>query len=238
MSLTLTSMQLRALAEWASGYRGEVVEFYDREGQIYLWRTSVDGPCPFPVLLACDTPIVVQGRPPVTVAQIGVAGDMPVDLLAIPWGGGMATADAVFWSESAVEKFLFPYYASKGSWLADLYTEALRTVFYGPRALEWYQRAQDDPGEFQDPSGISEDSLHDLENVLEDPFGLVHIPKSDYIPEEVDLPGGGALLPRLGTGGELCVLVRHRVTGKVRVRGLDEMVTERRRAAAARARTV
>lgn len=39
-------------------------------------------------------------------------------------------ADAVFWSESAVEKFLVPYVASAGAWEAGRIVQQLQTAFY------------------------------------------------------------------------------------------------------------
>lgn len=227
MSIVLDAMQLRALAEWASGYRGEVVDFYEgADGQIGLWSRS-QGECPYPVILTCDTPFVVPDRPAVTVARLGTA-EQAVDLLNLPYNGGTLAADAAFWSESAVEKFLFPYYASKGSWEADLYAEALRTVFYGPRPIWSYEDVLRHPEDFMDP-GAAERQAQNEDG--EEPFGLVHIPKSDYI-EEGPEQDGARRLPALHTGGELGVLLRHRYTGKVRVRLLGEMVRERRRAAA------
>lgn len=221
MTVVLNAMQLRGLAEWASGYRGEIIDFYEGEnGRIGLWKRS-KGPCPFPVILTCDTPRVVEDRPPVTAATM-TAGGETVNLLKIPYGNGTVEADAVFWSESAVEKFLFPYYASKGSWQADLYAEALRTVFYGIRPLAEYQRVQENPGGFEDPNADAPPTAET--DVIEEAFGLVHIPKSDYIPQAKEEDDEPAPLPKLMGGGELGVLVRHRETGAVRMRMLGEMV--------------
>lgn len=227
MSVTLNAMQLRALAEWASGYRGEVVDFFEgQNGQIGLWSRS-NGKCPYPVILTCDTPTVVQDRPPVKVARLGTAEET-LDLLNIPYQGGTVAADAVFWSESAVEKFLFPYYASKGSWQADLYADALRTVFYGKRPLSEYAEAEEHPDRYDDPTEPF--ALGETRAVIdEQAFGLVHIPKSDYIPQQQtqNLREGAQPLPLLPTGGELGVLLRHRETGAVRMAMLGEMVRER-----------
>ena len=226
MSIILNAMQLRALAEWASGYRGEVIDFYEgKGGQIGLWPRS-KGPCPHPVILTCDTPQVVKDRPAVTTATLGTAEET-LDLLNLPYQGGTVAADAVFWSESSVEKFLFPYYASKGEWEADLYAEALRTVFYGKRPLTQFQDAEEHPEHFQDATNPA---VLELAQAVagEEAFGLVHIPKSDYIPQEQvqALRVGAKPLPVLPTGGELGVLMRHRETGAVRMRMLGEMVRE------------
>jgi hypothetical protein len=221
MSVTLNALQLRALAEWASGYRGEVIDFYqEKDGAIRVWR-RVNGPCPYPAILTCDTPCVVKDRPRVAVATLGTA-EQTLNLLAIPYQNSFVAADAAFWSESAVEKFLFPYYASKGSWEADLYAEALRTTFYGARPMQAYEAVANHPGGYQVVTDISRSK--DVNG--EDAFGLVHIPKSDYIPQEqAQAMRSEALpLPPLPTGGELGVLLRHRGSGEVRMCMLGEVM--------------
>ena len=69
--------------------------------------------------------------------------------------------DAVFWSESAVEKFLFPYYASKGMWRAAQLLTAL--------SESWYKTRETDPEKI--------------------PFAIAHLPDSQYtdLEEGMDL---------------------------------------------------
>lgn len=93
---------LRLLAEWSSSLRGRPATFAARRGA--LWLADADPRADEPAL---RVPAATAGRyGAVRSLSIRVAGaDAPLDLAA--WG-----ADAVFWSESAVEKFVVPYYAS------------------------------------------------------------------------------------------------------------------------------
>ena len=70
--------------------------------------------------------------------------------------------DAVFWSESAVEKFVFPYYASKSMWYAAYYLARLAKGWYGyvPGTL---------------PTGREADET-------EIPFAIGHVPDSEFVP--------------------------------------------------------
>jgi len=66
--------------------------------------------------------------------------------------------DAVFWTESAVEKFVFPYLASKALWSAAHQLTVL--------SRRWYGFVPDQP-----PGGQGEDPI---------PFAIGHIPDSDF----------------------------------------------------------
>ena len=117
----ITFQILRHIAESASGMRYHKQWFVVR-------HDPVTGPVitPYPdaqeetddtVVIAVD-PVDYVEPPPVTYAQIGL-GDGRVDLLNVRVARteqldppGLHRADAVFWSVSAVEKFLTPYYAS------------------------------------------------------------------------------------------------------------------------------
>lgn len=77
---------------------------------------------------------VHYGKPPqVNVANIG-SGTTEVDLLQLkvppkpPFPGGTYAADAVFWTQAAVEKFLIPYYASVYGDQADTVVQELLKV--------------------------------------------------------------------------------------------------------------
>lgn len=74
--------------------------------------------------------------------------------------------DAIFWTESAVEKFLFPYYASVFSAAsetrsAETEVEKIRNLFNGKRSRKG-----------------QEDASREEESTI---FALVHLPKSEYV---------------------------------------------------------
>ncbi|HEX2208065.1 MAG TPA: hypothetical protein VHG93_10320, partial [Longimicrobium sp.] len=98
---------LRLTAEWASSLRDRQVGFAVREGA--LWLEGADAPAD--ARPALRIPAATAGRygavAALTLTAAGV--DEPLDLA--PFG-----VDALFWSESAVEKFLVPYYASIAGW--------------------------------------------------------------------------------------------------------------------------
>jgi hypothetical protein len=80
--------------------------------------------------------------------------------------------DAVFWSESSVEKFLVPYLASKYHWQAAIVLEMLARAWYGgvPRLLE----NTTDPRVDDTGQGLGEE----YEGV---PFAVGHLPRSEYV---------------------------------------------------------
>lgn len=107
-------------------------------------------------------------------ARIGL-GDRTVNLLALndqPGVGGNVAADAVFWTESAVEKFVVPYYASVHGPGAARKVEAVLRVLHG--RAEGGRSGGDAGG--TDPVGAN--------------FALVHLPTSEYVEDP------------LATGGE------------------------------------
>jgi hypothetical protein len=165
----LTYHDLRTMAECAGGYRGEPVwMIVDSRG----WRMSEREPDggelePGAVVLRCQNPDASHRR--VGHAAIGPAQSRPgitppiVDLLDLDntkgvIGAEVRSADAVFWSASAVEKFLVPYYASLAGNQADRHVADLLDVL----------------DELRDPRRSA--SPND-----EEAFGLAHIPKSEYV---------------------------------------------------------
>jgi hypothetical protein len=101
------------------------------------------------------------------VFQLNASAQQPgrpkvIDATITAEGGGAAVDltkyDAVFWTEAAVEKFVFPYLASKSMWsAAHQLIELSRT---------WYGFVPD-----QDPRGRGEEPV---------PFAIGHIPDSDF----------------------------------------------------------
>jgi len=102
--------------------------------------------------------------------------DAPEDAVVIPCNtadvqpnrpGVRAVEMAASWAPG--EKFLFPYYASKYQWAAAEVLSQLAEVFYG------YV-----PG-FTNRPGVQSDPLI--------PFAMAHLPRSDYVPEEMNAQG-------------------------------------------------
>lgn len=113
---------LRLAAEWASSLREREVGFAVREGA--LWLEGADAPAD--ARPALRIPAATAGRyGAVASLTLTVAGvDEPLDL--VPYG-----VDALFWSESAVEKFLVPYYASIAGWQAGRFLTMLFDAWNG-----------------------------------------------------------------------------------------------------------
>jgi hypothetical protein len=184
----LSSIAARAVAEFASSLRGPreeptaIVTRYDAKHR--SWKMRVDrkaGPCSGPdgAVTPLDTPFVQPGRPGVTHVGIRAEG-MHHDESLIRY-------DAGFWSEAAVEKFVFPYYASKAQWTAAHVLTRLSEIFYG-----------------YVPDGVEASNRLETGDV---PFAIGHIPRSDYAAlEEHDVLGDDLFVVFRGPQGE----VKHR----------------------------
>lgn len=158
----LTSLEARVMADYASGMRGEpsvLLTGMDPDGKHFHVRPDKHhGPCSDArdVATPVDTPYVQPARPHVDRIEIKAEGMSEMESLQ--------QYDAVFWSESAVEKFVFPYYASKCQWHAAHVLEKLTRVWYGyiPR-----------PGVGPEHATLDAD--------MEIPFAVGHLPRSDYV---------------------------------------------------------
>ena len=157
--LTLDSIAARAVAEYASSLRGPSEEpsfivTHRLHGHTRMGvKQDPAASGPLQVVTPVATPFVQPARPPVEAVSMRAQGmDESVSL---------DEYDAVFWSEAAVEKFLFPYYASKGQWEAAHVLSALSRAFYGFVPGEKGGAAAD-----ADPTTI--------------PFAVGHLPRSDY----------------------------------------------------------
>lgn len=92
------SLDMRMAAEWASGVRAETLYF--------TWNHTLELTTSPTALGPVQTSDDVSQRPALSAVSFSIEG--VEEALIIPG----STVDALFWSESAVEKFLFPYYAS------------------------------------------------------------------------------------------------------------------------------
>ena len=108
---------LRVAADLSSAIRGQTVGFdYGAEG-LEVLAPARPGP------VCASTPLLARARPMVQQATISVPGyadcTLPSD-----------TYSAVLWSESAVEKFLLPYYVSAGGPRAHEVLHAINHAWY------------------------------------------------------------------------------------------------------------
>lgn len=154
----VTFETLREIAETASGLRNQDLYFIIKgEPATYTWQATPPKPSEDTVVIHCNG----VDDPPTQVgyARIGAHSDAPVNLLSIkvppmaPHPGGTYAADAVFWSVSAVEKFLVPYYAS----------------VYGDQGPQMAQQVL----QILDTAAADEG----------DAFAVAHLPSSEYVPE-------------------------------------------------------
>lgn len=165
-TLKMDSVTLRAMAENAASQRkpggdpGFMVTTLDPvKGWLSYFTTMAESPREHDVVTPVSTSTVAE-RPQVQSVLIQAEGMTQAQELAQEY-------DAVFWSEAAVEKFLMPYYASKGQWLAAYLLEGISEAFYGhvPQPAAPRARAGRSPGG-------TDESL---------PFALAHLPRSDYV---------------------------------------------------------
>jgi hypothetical protein len=151
---TLNAEQLRILSDAASGYRGG-----DPFWLIYRGDeapTVVRAATPPADAVFCVETREVEDRPKPTAMIIDCDGSTR-DL--------SESYDAVFWSEAAVEKFVFPYYASKSLWEAASVLEKLSKYWYGTV-----------PPDTQGGADANADPVP-LGSV---PYALAHTPDSDW----------------------------------------------------------
>ena len=154
------SMRLRRLAEAAASCRaadGKTSYLYvGEDGQIDI----MCGDAPQDIVLEVETYEVWKGR----IAP----GEVIMLHQGTPTKNLARKYDAVFWSESAVEKFVLPYYASLGMWDA---ANALRDI-----SMAWYNTDPCHHGY----RGITDETI---------PFALAHTPDSNWskLPDAFDV---------------------------------------------------
>lgn len=175
----LTFELLRQIAETASGLRNESLYFVVRgDPATFTWQKTppdlVEDIVVIPIKAVQDPPPIVR------VAEIGAELGRTVDLMNItvrprpPYPGGTYAADAVFWSVSALEKFVVPYYASVYGDAGPEHARAVLDVLMRPNP-------------------------HDTDG--EPAFAVAHLPSSEYVPVEYGpavVPDAVALTSRGG----------------------------------------
>lgn len=190
---------LRRIAETASGRRYEDLWFVVTEDVVtgrteFSVKTSAPPERDLPKG-AVVIPCAGWARPdvPRVSAAMIASGDVAINLLSVdvpPQAGvqgdpavkGQA-ADAVFWSASAVEKFLVPYYASVYGDTAPDVVDRLVSIFVPPGSPE----RGDSGGEMAVGPAPVDTS-----------FAVIHLPSSEYADEST--PEG---LVTVTTGGKV-----------------------------------
>lgn len=176
----LSSTQLRALAEMVDGNRGTPYAY--AKGR-RIWMSPTEDPDPNANIIPVDTRDVVAKRRCIT--QITVQLDDGNEYTLFPPEGTFP--DALFWTESAVQKFLVPYYAAKSA--ADPRVDrVIRTL------LDTFNGKLPKKPPVDDGAPASDGTV--------EVFALAHLPKSEYTGET----GAAAALDslavvRLGEGG-------------------------------------
>lgn len=146
---------LRKAAEYASSIRSDngipVWVYVKEDGDL---DHKIGGDPPDTTVFEVETKEVEKGRTPPSSVKIAHEGVRPEELVH--------KYDAVFWSESAVEKFVLPYYASLSMWDAASALEDISIAWYGkiPRAASG------------DGTGTETNEVI--------PFALAHTPDSNW----------------------------------------------------------
>lgn len=173
---------LRALAEHAASLSGLPGYFVFRSGghgflpQVFAELPQVQ---PGDVVIPAYTPAVPLNRPQLDGVWCHRRGDSGPNLATI--------GDAVFWSNGAIEQFLYPYYASKGG-IQDGLRELLEI------SEMWLGDQSGGTGRVPESRGQDAATVAGEEEGHSFITGLVHMPTSEWIPdEETPVP---APLPR------------------------------------------
>ena len=193
---------LRRIAETASGMRYQDTWFEVTDNDVQIWDHEPTGRelQPDSTVIKC-TAWPRPDIPQVTAASIASA-DQVIDLLNVQvpaaelqgWGevtsqpgGQPMQADAVFWSASAVEKFLMPYYASTYGSMAPKAVTQLLNIFVPPGSPELQgngminlmEQSGTLPPNLAPTLGTPDVSITNPTG-YDQPFAVVHLPSSEY----------------------------------------------------------
>jgi hypothetical protein len=159
----VTFETLRLIAESASGMRDHDMWFVVTGDDPVTYTFFPSKQVETDDTVVIHSAAVNDAPPTVAFAEIGTNVDTAVNLMCIDVGpvaphpgGKCLAADAVFWSVSAVEKFLVPYYASVYGDTGGAYAQAVLNAM-----------------------------LHPDEVTGEQNFAMAHLPSSEYVIEQV-----------------------------------------------------
>jgi hypothetical protein len=163
---TLNSTHLRQMAEMADGMRGMPYLAANAE---QIWMAVAPSEDPDVLSIPVDVPDTVKRRR--TITQITVTLDDGREVALFPQTGHVP--DAIFWTESAVQKFLVPYYAAKhaSDRRVDRVIRTLLDVFNGKKKKEEPHAPA--------PAGAAAAG----EDPVVEVFAMAHLPKSEYTGE-------------------------------------------------------
>lgn len=192
--LMLPSLIVRSVADAAASHRrsggepGYMVTTHDLVGgwsTVFVPQTDQQAPVSGPTVevTPVDTPTITD-RPAVLNVYIQAEGMQHGYMEALD------RYDAVFWSESAVEKFVLPYYASKSQYAAAEVLTGLSELFY---------HKIPSPDRTDEPAPSSDRTDEPV------PFAVAHLPRSTY----------ENLTETAAMGADLAVVKCHPVTGRV-----------------------
>lgn len=178
---TLDSLVVRDVAEFVSGLRGNVVSFV-REGSQLIPELLPEGSAT-PVegaLFTADARRIRPDRPAPSRVALRVEPAPGIETRWIPLvpvldgAGRDRVPDSAFWTDSAVESLLLPYYASVKERQAWRFLAVLMAKWEGLVSPDAYGRAALD-------TAVSE--LEEVQPGPMDPspvFATIHLPRSEY----------------------------------------------------------
>lgn len=193
---SVESIVAREAAEFVSGLRGHAVRFRELNGQLVpgVEEHAPDRHLPDPWIESGMQRVRIDRPAPSSVVLQVAGSQVPVvPSPADPDGDPTNVPDSIFWSDGSVEKLLVPYYGSVKGLAAPIFTTVLlgrwnglirRGSTLGPCAvLEILQNFLDEPGDAASAAQAAADEPLD-----DNPVAVTHLPRSEYIPNNVDEP--------------------------------------------------
>ncbi|HYW10083.1 MAG TPA: hypothetical protein VE913_24160 [Longimicrobium sp.] len=193
----------RDAAEFVSGLRGYDVDFAAASGELTPWLPS-QSRTPGTEWIPCGMDAVRGDRPAPSSVVLSLEGHhdaVPIlPAAGTPAGDPAMEPDSFFWSDGAVEKLLAPYYGSVKGLAAPAFTALLIGAWNGLLArypglgpsgvVEVLSAFLQDPdpagGAAFDGStddGSTDDGSTDDGSTDDVPYGVTHLPRSEYIPD-------------------------------------------------------
>ncbi|HKP75345.1 MAG TPA: hypothetical protein VJT67_07355 [Longimicrobiaceae bacterium] len=183
----LDTFTARELAEFAGGNRGQalylslVTDDGGTRPQLVVNACPGPQPCGTEEQQAIYTALVRPDRP----APSGVVADVTgAESLTLVGPGSDFTPtppDSIFWTDAAIERLMIPYYCSVKGIQSPLFITHLIGKWNGMIAANSPVGMQN---LFQVLQGLDDQVVQDTPPIPEsEVFGLVHLPRSEYVPE-------------------------------------------------------
>lgn len=184
----LSSIDLRELAEFARGLRGQYLAFAAEPTAIAVNACPGIDPCGQAGTFTCATRRRRPDRPApaLVTATVTGPGGTPETLTLLPGGSQIpAPPDAIFWKGGALEKLMLPYYASVMGRQAPF--------FLGLLLAQWEGHMDVLPLSEHDDRALALEGLDAIADGTgpadTDVFAVIHLPLSEYVPEGLENPG-------------------------------------------------